>query len=135
MDATEAVENFWARVWKAPQEPEAIDELVVEDFVIVSGGEEIRSRAKFKEWVLGFQAVIKNLEFHVVETFQNAQGTRVVSLWEVTGRNNGVLGTEADGAPIHMTGTAVWDVREDGMLLRSRVERNAFELYQRLTAA
>jgi hypothetical protein len=135
MDATEAVENFWSRVWMAPQEPEAIDELVVEDFVIVSGGQEIRSRAAFKEWVLRFQAAISDLEFHVAETFQNAEGTRVASLFEVTGRNNGVLGTEADGAPIHLTGTAVWDVREDGMLLRNRIERNAFELYQRLASS
>jgi hypothetical protein len=70
----------------------------------------------------------------VVETFQNHDGTRVASLWEVTGRNRGFLGTPPDGSPIHLTGTAVWDVREDGMLLRNRVQRNAFELHQRLTA-
>jgi hypothetical protein len=134
MSAVEAVETFWDAVWKAPQDPDAIDDLVVEDFVIVSGGAEIRSRAAFKEWVLGFQGAIDDFEFHVVETFQNPEGTRVASLWEVTGRNNGVMGTEPDGQPIHLTGTAVWDVREDGMLLRNRVERNAFELHQRLTA-
>jgi len=134
VDGVRAVETFWQRVWTPPQDPEAIDELVHEDFVIVNAGNEIRGRAEFRAWVAAFQNMIEDFQFHVVETFQNHDGTRVASLWEVTGRNNGVLGTEPDGSPIHMTGTAVWDVHEDGTLLRNRVERNAFELHQRLTA-
>jgi hypothetical protein len=31
-----------------------------------------------------------------------------------------------------LVGTAVWDVREDGLLLRNRVERNALEAISRL---
>lgn len=134
VDGVAAVENFWARVWQSPQDPEAIEELVADDFVIVNAGTEIRGRAEFKAWVRSFLEVIHDLEFHVVETFQNHDGTRVCSLWELTGRNNGVASTEPDGQEIHMTGTAVWDVHPDGTLLRNRVERNAFELYQRLTA-
>jgi hypothetical protein len=41
-------------------------------------------------------------------------------------------GTEADGRPVHMTGTAVWAVREDGLLSHNWVERNALEVYLRL---
>ncbi|MDF3308578.1 ester cyclase [Rhodococcus koreensis] len=129
-----AVENFWARVWQSPQDPHAIDELVVENFVIVSGGETIRGRAHFKEWVLKFQSTVEDLEFIPVETFQNADGSRVASLWEMTGRNRGFMGTEPDGQPIHLIGTAVWNVRADGMLESNRVERNAWELHRRLTA-
>ncbi|PQP25961.1 ester cyclase [Rhodococcus opacus] len=129
-----AVENFWARVWQSPQDPHAIDELVVDDFVIVTGGEAIRGRDAFKEWVLKFQSTVEDLEFIPVETFQNEDGSRVASLWEMTGRNRGFMGTEPDGQPIHLTGTAVWNVRVDGMLESNRVERNAWELHRRLTA-
>jgi hypothetical protein len=33
-----------------------------------------------------------------------------------------------------LTGTAISAVRDDGMLLSNQVERNAFEVYKRLTA-
>ena len=127
-----AVQNFWNRVWSS-QNPDAIDELVVEDFLLVSGGVEIRSRQAFKQWVIDFLSVINDLEFEEQDSFQNADGTRVVSMWHLAGTNNGVLGTEPNGEPIEMVGTAVWEVREDGMLMSNRVERNALELYRKLT--
>ena len=52
----------------------------------------------------------------------------------LTGTNNGILGTQPDQQPIAMTGTAVWEVGEDGKLRRNWVERASFELYQRLLA-
>jgi hypothetical protein len=58
----------------------------------------------------------------------------VASTWRLTGTNNGAFGTEADGSPIEMTGSAIMAVRDDGMLLSNRVERNAFEVYEQLTA-
>jgi len=109
--------------------PDAIDRLVVEDFVITSGGVDIVSCAKFKDWVKGFQAKINDLEFDVFETFQNADGSRVVSRWRIRGKNNGILGTAPDQRDIAFTGTTVWAVREDGMLLHNWVERSAWELY------
>jgi hypothetical protein len=54
--------------------------------------------------------------------------------WRITGTNNGAFGTKPDGKPIEMTGTAIWAVRDDRMLLCNRVERNAFEVYKQLTA-
>jgi ketosteroid isomerase-like protein len=132
-DGVRAVENFWARVWQAPPDLDAVDELVVEDFVIISGGAEIRSRRAFKEWVNAFQAAIGDLQFEVLESFESADGTRVASTWRMTGTNNGVLGTEPTGEPLEMSGIAVWSVREDGMLLSNRVERNALEVYRALT--
>jgi ketosteroid isomerase-like protein len=129
--SVEIVQTFWKRVWQG-QDFDAIDEFVVDDFVLVTGGERIESREAFKAWAKGFGAVIGDFRFEVLETFQNEDGSRVASLWRITGRNDGAFGTEPDNAPIEMTGTAVWDVREDGMLLRNRVERNAFEVYRRL---
>ncbi|GGJ33367.1 ester cyclase [Streptomyces brasiliensis] len=129
----DAVHNFWAQVWEAPQNYDAIDDLVVEDFVLVTGGVRVESRAAFKEWAKEFGGAIDNLEFEVIESFENHDGTRVASLWRITGTNNGALGTEPDGAPIEMCGTAVWGVREDGKLLWNQVERNAFEVHRRLT--
>ncbi|MEV5499276.1 hypothetical protein AB0M50_28120 [Nonomuraea fuscirosea] len=47
IDGVAAVENFWARVWGA-RAPEAVDELVHEDFVIVNAGSEIPAEPRSK---------------------------------------------------------------------------------------
>jgi hypothetical protein len=134
-DAVAIVENFWREVWKAPQDPDAINGLVAEDFAITSGGHEIQGREAFKSWVKQFQSKILDLEFESIETFQNEEGTRVASRWRVTGRNNGILGTTPGHEPILMLGTAIFEVREDGLLQHNWVERNAWELYGRLVNA
>ncbi|MET8638443.1 nuclear transport factor 2 family protein [Streptomyces sp. NPDC004680] len=51
--STEVVEAFWSEVWKA-RNPDKIDDFVVEDFVITSGGERIEGRENFKAWVRDF---------------------------------------------------------------------------------
>jgi hypothetical protein len=48
-----------------------------------------------------------DLQLEVIETFQNEDGSRVVSRWRITGKNNGILGTPADQQPISFTGTAI----------------------------
>jgi hypothetical protein len=40
----DAVRNFWERVWQSPQNYDAVDDLVVEDFVFISGGRRIEGR-------------------------------------------------------------------------------------------
>jgi ketosteroid isomerase-like protein len=134
MNSVDIVHAFWDEVWNA-HDPSAIDRFVVDDFVIVSGGETISGRESFKQWVAGFLAKVDDLHLEVVESFQNDDGSRVVSRWLLTGMNNGILGTEPDQKDIAMTGTAVWAVREDGKLLTNWVERASWELYQRLTGA
>jgi hypothetical protein len=76
---------------------------------------------------------VNDLHVDAIETFQNEDGTRVTSRWVLTGTNNGILGTEANGKPIWMTGTAVWTVG-DGRLQRGWVEQASFELYHSLLA-
>jgi len=49
----DAVRNFWEQVWRSPQNFDAIDDLVVEDFVIISGGRRIEGREAFKTWAEG----------------------------------------------------------------------------------
>ena len=66
-----------------------------------------------------------------IETFQNDDGTRVTSRWVLTGTNNGIFGTEPNGKPIAMTGTAVWTVGDE-KLQRGWVEQASFELYHYL---
>jgi SnoaL-like domain len=131
-DSVAIVEKFWREVWQAPQNAEAIDRLVAEDFAITSGGREIHGREAFKKWVLDFQAKIIDLDFEVIESFQNEDGSRVATRWRVTGKNNGVLGTDPGHEPILMLGTAIFAVREDGLLQHNWVERNAWELYGQL---
>jgi hypothetical protein len=131
LNAVQIVESFWVDVWVA-RNPDAADRYVVDDFVITSAGEEIRSMASFKQWIREFQAKAADLEFEAIESFQNAEGSRVVSRWRIRGHNNGVFGPPRDQRPLEMTGTSVWVVRADGKLLRSWVERSAWECYQRL---
>lgn len=126
------VESFWADVWQA-RNPEAIDNYVAEDFVITTGGQDVVSRAAFKRWVASFQHTITDLEFDIIESFQNEDGSRVASRFRIRGRNNGFLGTAPDQQAIDFTGTAIWAVRDDGKLLHNWVERSAWELYQSLT--
>jgi hypothetical protein len=132
-DGVAIVENFWREVWQQPQNPDAIDRLVHEDFIITSGGNPIRSRAEFKKWVKAFQAQVHDFQFHVIETFQNHDGSRVASRWRVTGRNNGMMGTEPNGKPFEMVGTAIWEIDEDGLLRHNWVERNAYEVHGAIT--
>ena len=131
-NAVEIVEHFWREVWQS-KKPDAIDSLVTEDFLITSGGVEISSREAFKKWVAAFLSSIDDFEFHVIETFQNEAGDRVASRWRVTGRNNGFMGTEPCQSPIDMTGTAVWHLREDGLLQHNWVERSALEVHRGLS--
>jgi ketosteroid isomerase-like protein len=133
-DSVDIVHAFWDEVWNA-HDAAAADRFVVDDFVIVTGGETVTGRQNFKKWIEGFLAQIDNLHLEVAESFQNEDGSRVASRWLLTGQNNGFAGTAPDQQEIKMTGTAVWAVREDGKLLSNHVERAALEQYQRLTAS
>jgi ketosteroid isomerase-like protein len=130
-NSVEVVENFWRQVWQAGN-ADAVDELVAEDFAITSAGVVIRSRAEFKKWVAAFLASINDFRFEVIETFQNEAGDRVASRWRITGKNNGFMGSEPCQSPIDMTGTAIWHVREDGLLQHNWVERSALEVQRSL---
>jgi SnoaL-like polyketide cyclase len=129
----DAVHNVFKQVWQSPPNWDTIDDVVVEDFVFISGGRSIEGREAFKRWAEDFIATFGNLEFEVLDSFAACDGSQVASTWRLTGTNNGAFGTKPDGSPIEMTGSAIAAVR-DGMLLSNRVERNAFEVYQRLTA-
>jgi len=133
MNSVKIVEDFWAAVWKSGN-PDAIADFVVEDAIITTGGVEIKGRDKFIAWAWNFLSKINDFGFEVIETFQNEDGSRVASLWRITGKNNGMMGTVPDQQPISLTGTAIWSVRKDGKLLHNRVERAAWETFQKLTS-
>lgn len=122
-NSVEIVDAFWES-----RNPGAVDDFVVEDFVLTKACQPVVGRASFTEWVRAFLAHVDDCRFQVIGTFQNADGSRVASRWQITGRNNGVLGTEPDGQPISFTGTAVWAIRADGKLLHNWVERASWEL-------
>jgi steroid delta-isomerase-like uncharacterized protein len=132
-DSAEIVNAFWHAVWQS-RNPEAVDDFVAEDFVISNGGEPLRGRENFKAWVAAFLDKVRDLEFEIVETFQNHDGSRVASRFVVSGKNNGVLGAEPCQSPISFTGTAVWELDENGKLLHNHVERASWELFNRLNA-
>ena len=133
MNSVNIVEDFWTAVWKS-RNPDAIANFVVEDVVITTGGIEIKGKDRFIAWAWDFLSKINDLNFEALETFQNEDGSRVASLWRVTGKNNGMMGTVPDQQPISLTGTGIWSVREDGKLLHNRVERAAWETFLNLTS-
>ena len=130
MRSTEIVNAFWDDVRNA-HSPDAVDRFVSDDVVVEAGGREIAGGDNIKDWVKGFLDHVNDLHVDSIETFQNDDGTRVTSRWVLTGTNNGVLGTESDGKPVALTGTAVWTV-DDGKLRRGWVEQASFELYHYL---
>jgi steroid delta-isomerase-like uncharacterized protein len=109
MRSTEIVTAFWYEVWNA-HEPDAVDRFMAEDVVIEAGGQEISGKNNVKNWVKEFLDHVNDLHVDTIENIQNDDGTRVTSRWVLTGTNNGILGTEPNGKPVAMTGTAVWTV-------------------------
>ncbi len=95
LNSVKIVEDFWAAVWWG-HNLDAIDRFVVDDCVITTGGVDIVTKDRFKAWVKQFLDKVADLEFGVVETFQNEDGSRVASRWRITGKNNGVLGMPAE---------------------------------------
>lgn len=126
--------EFLRRVWQPPHDLDAIDELMTEDYVIVSGGKAIRGRVAFKDWVRHFQRVLLDARTDSIDVFADPAGERVVSRWICSGRNNGMLGLPPDGRAISFTGVAIWRVRE-GRLAECWAERSAWELYQELRSS
>jgi len=129
--SVELVESFWKEVWQTPDNVDAADRFVADDFVLTTGGREIVSRDAFKQWIREFSAQIADLRFEIVNTFQSADGALVSARFRITGLNNGLMGFPADRRPIEFTGNAIWHV-EQGKLVRNWVERSAFELYRDL---
>jgi hypothetical protein len=134
-NALAIADRFWKAVWVHPQDFDAIDHLVTEDFMLVSGGRTVHSRAEFKVWAQGFADRINDLHFETIESFANPEGTRVATRWILTGRNNGVMGLEPDQQLIDMTGTAILAIRPDGLIQSNHVERSAWEVYDALRKA
>jgi steroid delta-isomerase-like uncharacterized protein len=132
MRSTEIVTAFWEDVWNG-HEPDAVDRFVADDVVIEAGGQKIAGQDNIKNWIKQFLDHVDDLHVDTIETFQNDDGTRVTSRWVLTGNNNGFLGTEPNGKPIAMTGTAIWTV-DEGKLRHGWVEQASFELYHWLLA-
>jgi predicted ester cyclase len=126
------VESFWEEVWAA-RNPSAVDRFVTEDFVITSAGVDVAGRENFKAWVADFQSKIADLKMETIETFANANGSRVSSRFRITGRNNGMFGLPADGKPVAFTGNAILAVTSTGKIAHNWIERSAWELYNQLT--
>ncbi len=131
MEPEALITEFFNRVWTPPNDLNAIDEMMTEDYTIISGGKEIKGREAFKAWVKEFQTHLLEARTVNQEAFSNATGSRVVSRWICSGINNGLFGLPADGRFISFTGIAIWKIR-DGKLAECWVERSAFELYKEM---
>ena len=131
MEPEALITRFFNRVWTPPNDLNAIDEMMTEDYTIISGGKVIKGREAFKIWVKEFQTHLLEARTVSQEAFSNATGNRVVSRWICSGKNNGIFGLPPDGRFISFTGIAIWKI-QGGKLAECWVERSAFELYQEL---
>lgn len=123
--------DFFERVWHSPHDLDAIDELMTEDYRIITAGKTVNSRAEFKKWVGIFQKQLLDAKTESVDIFYNSKKDKVVSRWDCSGKNNGLFGLEPDNRFISFSGIAIWAVR-DNKLSECWVERSAHELYQTL---
>lgn len=128
------VQTFWENVWNPPYQIDLIDELMTEDFVLTTAGNDIKGRENFKEWVEIFQGQASDLRLTNLDLITSEDGTKVVSRWKAEARNSGLFGTEPDGQPVSFTGIAIWKI-EDGKLAHNWVERSGLELYRQLTSS
>jgi hypothetical protein len=70
------ITEFFNRVWTPPNDLSAIDEMMTEDYTIISGGKEIKGREAFKAWVKEFQTHLLEARTVNQEAFSNANGNR-----------------------------------------------------------
>ena len=75
-DSVDIVHAFWSQVWNA-HDATAVDRFVVDDFVIVTGGEKISGRENFKQWIEDFLDKVHAPHLEVIESFQSSDGSRV----------------------------------------------------------
>ncbi|WP_157809620.1 ester cyclase [Ulvibacter sp. MAR_2010_11] len=127
----ELVLEFFDRVWHAPHELDAIDQLMTENYVITTAGKVITGRAAFKNWVAEFHRLLLDAKTESLDIFYNEDHDKVVSRWICSGRNNGLFALEADGRFVSFSGIAIWSIREN-RLSECWAERSAHELYQEL---
>ena len=130
--AERVVRTFFARVWAPPHDLDALAELVVEDYVLHTGGTTVVGRAAFRAWLEEFQRVLPGGTNEVLDVFADPTGARVVARWVCTGRNQGIFGLPPDGRTVSFSGIAIWRLR-GARLAECWVERGAFELVRALT--
>lgn len=118
--------TFLERVWRAPADLAAIDELMTEDYVITSAGQVVRGRDAFRAWVQRFQEQLEGASNEILGIFADTAGEHVVARWICRGRNHGLFGLPDDGRPLEFSGIAIWRVRE-GRLAECWVERSGLE--------
>jgi len=87
------IQGFWAALRKIHR-PDATERLVIDDFVIRKGGVDVVSKDKFEDWAKQVLEKVSGLQFEVVETLQNEDGSRVAARWRVTGKKQPSAGDQ-----------------------------------------
>jgi len=104
-----------------------------EHFIITNSGQDIEGREDFKKWVHALGSQVKNLKVDIDEMMVTDDGERgVITRMIASGNNNGIFGTNADGAPMSFTLISILEIH-DGKITHNWVEKSAFELHERLT--
>jgi len=124
--------RFFTEVWNQPYRIETIDELMDEHFIITNSGQDIEGREDFKKWVQALGSQVSNLKVDIDEMVVTDDGQRVVTRMVASGNNNGIFGTDPDGAPMSFTLISILEIL-DGKITHNWVEKSAFELHERLT--
>jgi hypothetical protein len=131
LNSVRIVEAFWTTFLIA-RNPEAIEHFVVDEFVIRTQGEQVITKDELKAGVCLALSKLDDFTFEVLETFQNEDGSRVVSRWHIRGTYSPMDGTHPWRRSLDLTGTSVWAVREDGRLLHNWVDRSTWNVFRRI---
>ena len=108
MQSEKLARDFLTRVWGRTHDPDAIDELMTEDYILTSAGKTIQGRAAFKQWIEEFHLLLPGAYDEILDVFANPSGDRVTARWLCSGKNNGAFGLPVDGRPISFSGISVW---------------------------
>ncbi|BDS07994.1 hypothetical protein NT6N_30340 [Oceaniferula spumae] len=117
--------QFWENTWNPPYDIDLIDKNMSEDFILTSAGKDIKGRDAFKAWVKSSLEKSNGLRIENLDSFENKDGSRVVSRWIARANTGAVPDSEkASHQPFEFTGIALWAFK-DGKLTHNWVERSA----------
>lgn len=131
-ESLQLVKCFWDEVWTPPHNIDAVDTLVAVDTTTHSAGKVVQGRENFKAWLKQFHTVLEHAQLTPLDYFADETGGKVITRFQITGKNGGLYGLDPDGRKVTFTGISIWEV-ENGLLTNQWVERSGWEVFEFLT--
>lgn len=125
-NSVRVVEDFLQSLFVARDLKVALKSLS-ESFLIGSAGPQQMTVAQLRDALRPGAGKLGELSFRSLETFQNENGSRVVSRWHIEASWEARRKRGGTPARIVFGGLSIWSVGEDGRLFRVWFERRTWE--------